>query len=223
MALARPSPHSAFAARLPLALPGQRIGLLGGSFNPAHAGHRHISAIARRRLGLDRVWWIVTPGNPLKSAVDRAPLAVRVAEARRVAVAPWIDVTAFEADVGLVYTVDTLRFLGRRLPGVRFIWLMGADNLAELHRWRDWREIADRMPLAVINRPAWHLAALASPAARAFARGRVSEARCRRISDGQPPCWTLLTGPLSTLSSRAIRAAGRGGGMARCDADGARR
>lgn len=209
MVLARPSPHHGFKARLPLALPGQRIGLLGGSFNPAHAGHRHISAVARRRLGLDRVWWVVTPGNPLKSAHERAPLDVRVAAARRVAIAPWIDVTAFEADVGLVYTVDTLRFLRRRLPGVRFVWLMGADNLAELHRWREWHEIARVMPMAVVDRPGWHLAALASPAARALGRRRVDEVDFGRLFTSNPPRWTLLTGPLSTLSSRAIRAFGR--------------
>ena len=198
-----------FAVRTPPAPPGVRIGLLGGSFNPAHAGHRRLSEIARRRLGLHRVWWMVSPGNPLKPTAELAPLATRLAEARRIANARWIEVTAFEADLGSVYTFDTLTFLRARYPRAEFVWLMGADNLATMHRWRAWSRIAETLPMAVIDRPGWHLRALASPAARRFAGHRISEASARKVVAADPPVWTMLTGPLSTLSSTAIRAVRR--------------
>ena len=195
-----------FAVRTPPAPPGARIGLLGGSFNPAHSGHRQVSEIARRRLGLTRVWWIVSPGNPLKSHAELAPLPTRLAEARRVAGSGWIEVTAFEADLGSVFTVDTLDFLKARYPQVQFVWLMGADNLTTMHHWRSWRRIATLMPIAVIDRPGWHLKALASPAARGFARQRAPASSAGCIVTTRAPAWVILTGPLSTLSSTVIRA-----------------
>ena len=130
-----------------------RIGLLGGSFNPAHGGHRAISRHALAALGLDAVWWLVSPGNPLKPSVGMAPLGIRLASAQRMARGARIVPTAIERELGTRYTVDTLRALVRRYPHHRFIWLMGADNLAQFHRWRDWRGIARTMPIAVIARP----------------------------------------------------------------------
>uniref|UniRef100_UPI0035AF79E5 nicotinate-nucleotide adenylyltransferase n=1 Tax=Novosphingobium sp. TaxID=1874826 RepID=UPI0035AF79E5 len=143
---------------------GLRIGLLGGSFNPAHGGHRRISLFARQALGLDEVWWLVSPGNPLKPKAGMAPLAARFASARRQARRAPIRPTVIERDLGTRYTVDTLRALRRRYPKVRFIWLMGSDNLAQFDQWRDWRGIARAMPIAVIARPGYDGAALASPA-----------------------------------------------------------
>ena len=131
-----------------------RIGLLGGSFNPAHAAHRHISLTALKRLGLDQVWWLVTPGNPLKAGAKQPSLESRVAAAREVAHHPRIVVTGFEGARKSPYTVDTLKFLKQRFPGVHFVWLMGADNLAELHHWRDWPALFRLVPIAVFDRPA---------------------------------------------------------------------
>jgi nicotinate-nucleotide adenylyltransferase len=195
-----------FAVRLPMVSAGQRIGLLGGSFNPAHEGHRLISEIALRRLRLDQVWWIVSPGNPLKSHAELAPHAVRITQARAIAAHPRITVTGFEAERASAYTIDTLAFLQRRYPGVRFVWLMGADNLVQMPRWRRWREIFQRMPVAVVDRPGFHLRANAGRAARVFAGVRVPAERAGRLAAQRAPCWTLLTGPLSAQSSTALRA-----------------
>jgi nicotinate-nucleotide adenylyltransferase len=192
-------------ARLPQALPGMRIGLYGGSFNPAHAGHRHVSLMALRRLGLDRIWWIVTPGNPLKDLGELSSTPARVAEARAVADHPRIDITAFEEKIGARYTVDTLAYLKRRFPGVRFVWIMGADNLASFHRWRGWRSIARMMPIAVIDRPGWTLKGMHSRSAAALASRRIPENEASALSDLTPPAWVFLHGPRSTLSSTAIR------------------
>ncbi|MFT4028057.1 MAG: nicotinate-nucleotide adenylyltransferase, partial [Novosphingobium sp.] len=143
---------------------GLRIGLLGGSFNPAHGGHRRISLFAIAALGLDEVWWLVSPGNPLKPRAGMAPLAARVASARIQARRAPIRVTALERERGTRYTVDTLRDIRHRWPKCRFVWLMGADNLGQFHRWRDWRRLARAMPIAVIARPGYDAAAVASPA-----------------------------------------------------------
>jgi len=192
-------------ARLPRLAPGMRIGLYGGSFNPAHEGHRHVSLLALRRLGLDRVWWIVTPGNPLKSLSDLAPTALRVAEAEKVAAHPRIDVTTFEEDIRSRYTVDTLAYLVRRHPDVRFVWIMGADSLASFHRWRGWRRIARMMPFAVVDRPGWTLKALRSHGAQALAAWRIGENRASVLADMRAPAWVFLHGPRSPASSTAIR------------------
>lgn len=191
--------------RPPLALPGQTIGLLGGSFNPPHQGHALITEIAFQRLGLDRVWWLVTPGNPLKDKSDLSPLAVRLDAAEAIAPPGFVSVTGFEAGLPTTFTAATLTHLLSTHPGVRFVWLMGADNLAQVHRWRRWQSIFARVPIAVVNRPGWHLKALSSPAARRYAAERVPEARCREILTRRTPAWTFLTGPLSDLSSSAIR------------------
>ena len=153
-----------------------RVGLLGGSFNPAHGGHRRISLFAREALGLDEVWWLVSPGNPLKPKAGMAPLAARLAAARKTARRAPIRVTAIERELGTKYTIDTLRSLIRRYPKRRFVWLMGSDNLAQFHRWREWRKIARAMPIAVIARPGYDAAAIASPAMAWLARYRRSAA-----------------------------------------------
>jgi len=189
----------------PLALPGMRIGLLGGSFNPAHRGHRQISLAAVERLGLDRVWWVVTPGNPLKSNGDLASLEERARLARHVAGHPQIVVTDFEAALPSRFTADTIAFLVRRLPAVRFVWIMGGDNLAQFHRWREWRRIVALMPIAVVDRPGMRHKALASPAARSFSRARIPERRASALATMKPPAWTYLTIRLTTASSTAIR------------------
>ncbi len=189
----------------PLAFPGQRVGLLGGSFNPPHEAHRLITGTARRRLGLDAVWWVVTPGNPLKSHNELAPLAQRIVQCRQLTPNPKIKITAFEADLPSAYTAATLSFLKLRYPGVHFVWLMGADNLATFHHWQDWREITREMPIAVVDRPGWRLPSLASKAAKFLSRSYVPELRARRLATMPAPAWTFLTGPLSRLSSTEIR------------------
>ena len=142
----------------------RRVGLLGGSFNPAHGGHRRISLFALDEIGLDEVWWLVSPGNPLKPAHGMAPLEARVAAATRMSRRAPIRVTAIERAFGTRYTSDTLRALGKRYPKTEFVWLMGSDNLAQFHRWHEWREIARSMPIAVIARPGYDGQAIASPA-----------------------------------------------------------
>jgi len=198
------------AVRVPAAARGQRIGLLGGSFNPPHAAHRMISQIALRRLGLDAVWWIVSPGNPLKSRQGEAPLPERVAMARAMAADARIRVTDFEAGLPTPYTASTLAYLRKRRPDVSFVWLMGADNLASFHRWRNWRGIFQTMPIAVIDRPGWHLKALAGPAARTFASARLPEVKALLLPRAEAPAWVFLSGPLSELSSTALRQKAKG-------------
>ncbi|MDP4023067.1 nicotinate-nucleotide adenylyltransferase [Methylobacterium sp. NEAU 140] len=193
---------------LPPSRPGMRIGLYGGSFNPAHLGHRHVTETALRRLGLDRVWWLVSPGNPLKSHRALAPLAARCAGAEAVARHPRIAVTGFEAALGVRFTVQTLRYLVRRRPGVRFVWIMGADSLSTFHRWKGASEIAALVPIAVIDRPGSTMTPLSARTARRLARARVPEAEARTLPERQPPAWVFLHGPRSELSSTAIRAGG---------------
>jgi nicotinate-nucleotide adenylyltransferase len=213
----RPSAPTGFGrikARPPYAAPGQAIGLLGGSFNPPHAAHRMISEAALKRLGLDKVWWIVSPGNPLKKRSDTAPLPERMVLCRSVAKNPHIVVTDFESDLQTPYTASTLAFLKTRSPLVRFVWIMGADNLATFDRWQRWREIFTMVPVVVVNRPGWRLKALASKAARAFAASRVPESEAAGLALRPAPAWTFLTGPLSHVSSTALRNKAQRGGVA---------
>ena len=194
------------AVRLPPHAPGLRIGLYGGSFNPPHAGHRHVSRLGLTRLWLDRLWWLVTPCNPLKDCSGLPPTAQRLAAARALARHPRIAVTAFEEEIGAAYTVDSLSYLSARCPGVRFVWIMGADCLAGFHRWRGWETIAGLMPLAVIDRPGWTLRATQSRAALKLARYRIDESDAPLLADQEPPAWVYLHGPRSSLSSTALRA-----------------
>ena len=201
-------PNSAdLRAAMPLAFAGQRIGLMGGTFNPPHAGHATCASTAIRRLRLDQLWWMVTPGNPLKSDDGLPPLAERIEASRQFAADPRIKVTGFEAALASRYTYDTLPFVMRRLPSVHFVWVMGADNLAGFHRWQHWREIAGLVPIAVVDRPGWRLRALASPAATSLARYRVAEGLAGRLPVMSPPAWTLLSTRLSEASSTALRRA----------------
>jgi nicotinate-nucleotide adenylyltransferase len=190
---------------IPLYTNGMRIGLLGGSFNPPHVAHRAISLFAIKRLKLDRVWWLVTPGNPLKDHGALRDFDERAEAARKMADDPRIDVSCLEAVIGTRYTVDTITYLRRRVSGPRFVWIMGADNLAQFHRWQNWRRIAAEMPIAVIDRPPQSFRAMASPAAQALARYRLPENQAGRLADQRAPAWVFLTGTKLTLSSTGLR------------------
>jgi nicotinate-nucleotide adenylyltransferase len=193
----------------PLTHPGLRVGVMGGTFNPPHDGHALISRTALRRLRLDQLWWVVTPGNPLKQNNGLPPAAERMGWCRTLAPDTRMRITAFEEDLGTPYTAATLQFLTRRLPRVNFVWIMGADNLASFHRWQQWRDIASRVPIAVVDRPGWHMRALSSPAAYWMRRSFVPEQRAPALPLMSAPAWTFLTGPLSKLSSTDLRDAAR--------------
>jgi nicotinate-nucleotide adenylyltransferase len=189
----------------PAAADGLRIGLLGGSFNPPHAAHRDLSLLAMKRLKLDRVWWLVTPGNPLKDTRVLPPLDKRLAAARDLAAHPAIEVTGIEAALGTRYTVDTIERLRGRFPNVRFVWLMGADNLSQFHRWRRWQDIAQFVPIAVIDRPSDSFRALAAPAALALSKYRHNEHKAAQLATMDAPAWIFLRGMKSPLSSTELR------------------
>ena len=191
---------------LPPHAPGLRIGLYGGSFNPPHAGHRHVSRLALKRLQLERIWWVVTPGNPLKDLNGLPPIEARLVAAQALARHPRIAVTGFEEEIGARFTVDSLTWLVARCPAVRFVWIMGADCLAGFHRWRGWEAIAGLLPFAVIDRPGWTLRAAQARAAVALARYRLDETDAPLLANMAPPAWVYLHGPRSSLSSTALRA-----------------
>jgi nicotinate-nucleotide adenylyltransferase len=193
----------------PLIADHLRIGLLGGSFNPAHEAHRAISLFAMKRLGLDRVWWLVSPGNPLKDVSGLPSLSERIGAAQQIAADPRIVVTGIEAELNTRYTVDTIAKLRRRFPRARFVWLMGADNLSQFSRWRDWPTIAGLLPMAVIDRPSDSLRAAGSTAAQRLARYRLDEARANKLVDCAAPAWVFLRGLKLPLSSTSLRAAQR--------------
>jgi nicotinate-nucleotide adenylyltransferase len=182
-----------------------RIGLFGGTFNPPHAAHRAASLLAMKRLGLDRVWWLVTPGNPLKDQRNLPPTGQRIAAARKIARHPRIVVTGLEAVINSRYTVKTVTFLRARCPAVRFVWIMGADSLKNFHRWRNWRRIAAMVPIAVIDRRGADFSATAAPAAQALARARLPERDAARLATRKTPAWAYLHGLKSPLSSTALR------------------
>lgn len=183
------------------------IGLLGGSFNPAHAGHRHISLYALKMLKLDAVWWMVSPQNPLKSSDDMWPLQKRVESARAVSHHPKIIVTDIETSLGTQYTADTLVQLKRRFPRTRFVWLMGTDNLRQVHRWERWQEIFKSVPVCVLDRPPRHNAIRSCPAAGRFRSALIPQEQAARLKNARPPAWTILHIPLHKASATAIRAA----------------
>ena len=200
------SPFPPDLVRLPAFIPGMRVGLFGGSFDPPHDGHREVSLAALRKLALDQVWWLVSPHNPLKPNAPSEDLGRRIAAARRLANHPRIKVTGVEAALGTTYTAETLRRLAPRLAGIEIVWMMGADNLGSFHRWRDWPTIAATVPIAVFNRPGEALRALSSPAALARARWRIPESTAATLAGRQPPAWVFLSTPHIPLSSTELRA-----------------
>lgn len=189
----------------PPAVKGMVIGLLGGSFDPAHEGHVHITVEALKRMGLDQVWWLVSPGNPLK-ARQPAPMADRLAQARAVMRHPRVKITALEESLGTRTTADTVDRLRAIYPGVTFVWLMGADNLVQFHRWDRWRDILRSVPVGVLARPGAGVAARLSVAARAFRVHRVE--RGENLRSRKAPVWSFVNLPLNDASSTAIRARG---------------
>jgi nicotinate-nucleotide adenylyltransferase len=195
----------------PVAKARQVVGLLGGSFDPAHEGHVHITRTALKRFGLDRVWWLVSPANPLKKR-GPALLSDRMARARQVMQHPRVEVTDIESRLGTRYTAETVAALQARYPAVRFVWLMGADNLAQFHRWQDWRWIMDNVPVGVLARPNDRISARLSKAARvyreAMLQGRASEV----LGRGDAPRWCFVNIPMSDASSTAIRSNGEWNG-----------
>ena len=193
--------------RLPPHPRGLKIGLFGGTFDPPHAAHRAACLLAMQRLNLDRVWWLVTPGNPLKDTRGLSSLAERIAAAETLANNPRIIVTGVEAEMRTRYTYDTVRTLTARCPGVHFVWIMGADNLRSFHRWQKWRAIADLLPIAVVDRVGPSLYATAGRAAQALGRFRIPERDAKSLPRRKPPAWVFLHGLKSPLSSTALRAA----------------
>ncbi|MFI4974278.1 MAG: nicotinate-nucleotide adenylyltransferase [Caulobacterales bacterium] len=185
--------------------PGMSVGLYGGSFNPAHEGHAHVAETALRRIGLDRVIWLVSPQNPLKPTHETAGLTRRLGGAQRYAQGPAMIVSDAETKIGSQFTVDTLRVLKARYPGVRFVWIMGADSLATFHSWRGWTQIMREAPVAVVSRPWIALKSRAAPAARRFSSARIPAAAARTLPFRKPPAWVYLTGPLNFTSSSALR------------------
>ncbi len=196
---------------LPLVRAGQAVGLLGGSFDPAHPGHVHITLEALKRFRLDQVWWLVSPGNPLK-AHGPAPLDRRMAAAREVMQHPRVKISDFEARIGTKYTARTLRTLTGRHPRVRFVWLMGADNLASFHRWQDWQWIMESVPVGVLARPGDRISARFSPAAARYERYRLRGREAGLLARSEPPAWCFVNLPLRDVSSSRIR---EGGGWPR--------
>ena len=201
-------------AGLPVAGDGQVVGLLGGSFDPAHAGHVQITKAALTRFGLDRVWWLVSPGNPLKSR-GPAPLADRLTAARAAMRHPRVTVTDIEARIGTRYTAETLARLRELYPRVHFVWLMGADNLAQFHRWQDWRAIIDNVPVGVVARPGDRISARLSRAAEVYQRYRLPGHASALLGRMPAPAWCFINLPMSDQSSSAIRATGAWGGPAK--------
>jgi len=190
-------------AFLPGPSAGLRIGLFGGSFNPAHSGHFHVASTAMKRLRLDWVWWIVARGNPLKTG--HGDFSNRFQSAAAVADHPRMRVTDIEARLGLTYSYRTLSTLTVAAPEAKFVWLMGADNMVNFHLWGEWQDIADMMPIAIVARPGIGPGARNSPFARRFAASRISAAAAPMLADCDPPAWVYLSAPLDPISSTAIR------------------
>ncbi|HYE44612.1 MAG TPA: nicotinate-nucleotide adenylyltransferase [Caulobacter sp.] len=185
--------------------PGMRVGLYGGSFNPVHEGHLHVARTAMTRLGLDRIIWLVSPQNPLKASKDTAPLPQRMAEVAAAVGGPGMIVSDIETRLGSQYTIDTLRLLKARHPGVRFVWIMGADSLKDVHRWRGWTQLMAEVPVAVVSRPWASLKARLSPAAKRFAHYRRPAREAPLLPLMTAPAWVYLRGPFNFASSTAMR------------------
>ena len=185
--------------------PGLKVGLLGGSFNPAHEGHRLISLMAMRQLGLDQVWWLVSPQNPLKPSTGMAPIETRLKLAREATMHPRIFATDIEVDLETRFTFDTVRALQERFPQTHFVWLMGADNMIELPRWKNWRALMETIPIAVYPRPGFTLKARLSPAAKTFPNTLLDHSDAKALATRSAPALCFLEGPQSSQSATAIR------------------
>ncbi|WP_319486710.1 nicotinate-nucleotide adenylyltransferase [uncultured Cohaesibacter sp.] len=190
---------------LPPVTRGLRIGLYGGSFNPAHNGHRHVAVTAMKRLQLDRVWCLVTPGNPLKDIRELPPLGVRLTKTASVMDHPRIDITGVEAKANTRYTAETLDWLLAHTREANFVWLMGADNLKQFHKWQRWQDILHKIPVAIVDRPGYSLSPLNALAARNYAWARLASHKAATLATAQCPAWTFIHGPRSDLSSTALR------------------
>lgn len=184
---------------------GQRIGLFGGSFNPAHYGHYMVAVYALKRLELDWVWWLVSPQNPLKDPSETGEYAARLAYTGQVAKHPRFVITDIERQMGARTTAETLRGLRPLLGRAHFVWIMGADSFANLHRWHDWLEIPETLPLAVLARPGFSLRALGGPAATRFAEAQIPANLAPKLVTATPPAWCFIPMPLRPESSTAIR------------------
>ena len=193
--------------RLPATGRGLAVGLFGGSFDPPHAGHVHLTREALKRFGLDQVWWLVSPGNPLKASGPQ-PLDRRIAAARAIMDHPRVRVTGLEARIGTRYTAETLRWLQRHRPDLRFVWIMGADNLAQFHRWQDWRWIIENVPVAVVARPGQRLSARLSRAAQVYRHARLPAAAAHTLGQSRAPAWCFINIPMRAESSTALRLRG---------------
>lgn len=189
---------------------GQVIGLLGGSFDPPHAGHVHISLEALKRFGLDRLWWLVSPGNPLK-ARGPAPMSQRMSAARAIMQHPRVAISDFEVHVGTRFTAQTLAALKMACPGVHFVWLMGADNLAQMHHWQDWQQIMETVPVGVLARPGDRISARTSRAARIYANARLPSRQSQLLGQCRAPAWCFINVPMMAMSSTRLRARGEWG------------
>jgi len=193
------------ANRLPAFEDGMTIGLFGGSFNPPHEGHVHVSKTALLRGALDQVWWLVTPGNPLKNTSGLENLAGRIKKCHALITHPAIKITAIEAKYNLQYTQETLALLKRLAPRVNFVWIMGADNLKNFHKWQNWRQIANQMPIMIIDRPGSTLSYRSAQAAIALSRYRVDESDAKLLGKMKAPAWAFIHAPRNSMSSTAIR------------------
>ena len=193
------------ATRLPPCEDGMTIGLFGGSFNPPHQGHVLVSETALKRGNFDRIWWLVSPGNPLKDTNELESLATRVRKCQQLVTHPKMQITAFEAKYKLRYTEETLALLQRLRPRINFVWLMGADNLKNFHQWQNWRKIAEMMPIMIVDRPGFTLSYLSAQAAIALSKYRIDETDAELLSRLKPPAWCFVHAPRSSLSSTAIR------------------
>ena len=184
-----------------------RVGLLGGSFDPAHEGHVHLTRVALRRFALHRVIWLVSPGNPLK-ARGPAALEARMARAKEIMRDPRVIISDFEAQIGTAYTAETVDVLNAAYPGVRFVWLMGADNLEQFHRWQRWEDIMQSLPVGILARPGWRQAALNSRTARKYRHMRLPGRSSRMLADQAAPAWCFINMPMMQVSSTELRATG---------------
>ena len=184
---------------------GQRIGLLGGSFNPAHKGHVHISQEALKRINLDEIWWIVSPQNPLKNSIDMAPFEERLAYAQAIAADPRINVTNLEAQLNTRYTIDSMKKIKQSFPEKRFVWIMGADNLLQFPQWNNWEELFSTVPIAIFDRAPYSVQALAGKAASVFSGSRLTTQYARKLADLSPPAWTFFRTPLHPATATEIR------------------